>query len=269
MASIESFYQRAVARSEFGKAIRHATGTGTQRLQVQIPKPGRLSLRTKPKHEVRSRMTPPPAQIRHATGTGTQRLQVQIPKPGKPVRPVTGTGTQRLQVQIPKPGKPMIRTRIRKPRQRPTGTIKMRGAGPTQREIRENIRNNASARAQLVRSMITRQEYERKFGTDRDVTEPGPVKKPSAGVQIVATWNLNHEGRLRKNGKPCGHWAMVAYLVEVGGQRLLGVSFKDGFRCYYPNSSESEYHAIANSESGSYWCWDNGIRPRGRAYVRF
>lgn len=106
---------------------------------------------------------------------------------------------------------------------------------------------------------LTQAEYARKFGLARDVsTTQTTTAAPTGGVTIlIGPTNLNHEGRLRKTGKPCGHWAMYAYLLDVGGKRVLGVQFRKGFRCYYPSTNESEYHAIVNAESGSYYSWDH------------
>ena len=109
---------------------------------------------------------------------------------------------------------------------------------------------------------MPRGEYERKYGYDRDVSAP----KEGAGVGIIrGPTALKHEGRLRKTGKVCGHWAMYAFVVQNGPMKNLGLEFADGFRCYYPSTSENDYHNIVNAESGSYYVHDF-LKSKG--YVR-
>lgn len=115
---------------------------------------------------------------------------------------------------------------------------------------------------------LRRGEYRERYGSPRDVSPVLPKSRPATGgvIVLLGPTPLNHEGRLRKTGKPCGHWAMYAFLLEVDGRRLLGVQFKKGFRCYYPSTNEANYHEIVNAESGSYYSWDY---LRRRAYITF
>ena len=119
---------------------------------------------------------------------------------------------------------------------------------------------------------ISEEEYAEKYGQPRNVS---PGIGESEGMRfgavkvLIGPTPLNHEGHLRATGKKCGHWAMYAYLLKVGRVLTLGIQFQRGFRAYYPALGEADYHAIVNSESGSYWCWDQGIRPGGIPYVRF
>ena len=110
---------------------------------------------------------------------------------------------------------------------------------------------------------LRRDDYQAFYGTDRDVS---PAAAKEGGQIIQGPTALNHEGRLRRTGKVSGHWAMYAYLVNVDGTPTLGVKFKSGFRCFYPGTGESDYRAIVNSESGSYYAHDH---LRGRGYVQF
>ncbi len=110
--------------------------------------------------------------------------------------------------------------------------------------------------------VLTKQEYRDLFGTERDVS-PEVAYQPAAGEAIRIIYGphpTNHEGHLRKNGKPCGHWVMQIYLVGTQEGDFLGLQFASGYRCYYPSKGESDYHAALNAESTSYWAWDNGIR---------
>jgi len=110
---------------------------------------------------------------------------------------------------------------------------------------------------------LRRDEYQQLYGTDRDVSPA----QPQGGENIlIGPTALNHEGRLRKTGRVCGHWAMYAYLVNVDGRPTLGVKFVNGFRCFYPGTSEVDYHAIVNAESGSYYVWDY---LKKRSYTAF
>lgn len=122
---------------------------------------------------------------------------------------------------------------------------------------------------------ISTEEYQRKYGTPQAVSPAKPQEfehglVPGADLRVIfGPTALNHEGHLRATGKICGHWAMYAYLLGGPEATYLGIQFKSGFRCYYPSLHEPEYHAIVNAESGSYWCWDNGIRPHGIPYIPF
>lgn len=115
---------------------------------------------------------------------------------------------------------------------------------------------------------LRRGEYQRKYGTSRDVSPALPKARPATGgvTVLIGPTALNHEGRLRKTGKVSGHWAMYAFLLEVNGQKVLGVQFKAGFRCYYPSTSEYDYRGIVNAESGSYYVWDH---IKGKPYITF
>jgi hypothetical protein len=124
--------------------------------------------------------------------------------------------------------------------------------------------------------VLTEKEYQAAFGVPRDVSPRAAPPATTEGapesrdIRVIFGPNpLNHEGHLRRTGKVCGHWAMYAYLVGGPDGTYLGVQFNSGFRCYYPDTNEDDYHACLNAESGSYWCWDNGIHPHGRGYIRF
>jgi hypothetical protein len=149
-------------------------------------------------------------------------------------------------------------------------TVPGGGTGPLKQEREPLGTEGGDELAPYTRGpQITDAEYRAKYGVARDVTEGKLVTGAAGGVEILESRNLNHSGRLRKTGKICGHFAMVAYLVRNGVQKHLGIKFKSGYRCYFPSLSENDYHDCVNSESGSYWAIDNGIRKGGIGYVAF
>jgi hypothetical protein len=89
-------------------------------------------------------------------------------------------------------------------------------------------------------------------------------------------WQTN-QSRKESVQKPCGHWAMYAFVVFVPHLNAwcLGVQFTNGYKCFYPNSASDEeenpyYKQIVNSESGSYYWWDYIHRSGvGANWVRF
>lgn len=119
------------------------------------------------------------------------------------------------------------------------------------------------------KQVLTRQEYREKFGTERD-TSPTEAYKPAEGEAIRIIYGphpVNHEGHLRKTGKPCGHWAMSLWLVGTPTGDHPGVTFRSGYRAFYPNLGENDYHAMLNAESTSYFLWDLPIK--GQPYIPF
>ena len=125
------------------------------------------------------------------------------------------------------------------------------------------------AEAYRWREVLTREEYQAKFETDRD-TSPKTDYEPAQGEAVRILYGphpCNHEGHLRKTGKPCGHWAMYLFLVGTPDGDHPGVQFKSGYRCYYPQYGESVYHDWLNAESTSYRLWDMHIH--GQPYTQF
>ena len=139
-----------------------------------------------------------------------------------------------------------------------------------------------------VEKALSPEAYRAKYRYARDLTQPTTSEvgktygrgfageqlgirgvQPQASGQIEVMLGpapLNHSGRLRKTGKPCGHWAAFAYLLKIATHLVVGVEFFSGFRCYYPTSSEADYRGIISAGSGSYYVQDY---LKGKAYVAF
>ena len=188
-------------------------------------------------------------------------------RPGGPIRvpavPVIPSPLEKLHPPLPDLAKPPLGERPALPDLRKGDKSQFRGP---------KSRVHFGTRVPL--EPVTEEEYSKAFpeAGPRNVSVPlGPESfQRIGGVKILeGPRALNHEGHLRATGKKCGHWAMYAFLLEVGGERRLGIQFKNHGRYYYPSSNEDDYHAIVNAESGSYWCWDGGIRPGGRSYIAF
>ena len=189
-----------------------------------------------------------------------------------------GVGSQNL------PGSELlseIRQLMQRAQSRPTGPVESKVLAEIEKLV--TGQSLAGQRAKWWPPALTAEEYEKQYGLPmKQVPAPaGPVEPPSSeGLAILqGPTPLPHSGALRlyggggrrlKQRPPSQHWAMYGWLVEVNGEKHLGISFLDGFRCWYPGFGEPEYNAIVNSESGSYWCWDHGAHKGGGAtYFEF